>query len=634
MRKMVLLFLLWAIALAQQNLCSPVKTSPALQRSFVKTLCGTELDWVMENRYGRTILYDGYGHIQKITYPPDEMQKGNGQPLSPVSGRNFIVWVRRYNGPANGYDKPKALAVDIDGNVYVAGTSMNASGSERVYATIKYAPVGDTLWIRRYDDPNSSNDECQAMTLDLLGDVYVTGYVATATQGVDIVTIKYSTDGDSLWTAKYSGGLNDIPLAIYATDNYVYVSGYCERASTNEQVLIIKYDAVTGDELQVATYDPTSNMDYAAFVTGDAAGNIYVAGAQNLDGVQLNTAYLTVKYDANLNWVWAKTYDGSDNFWDRIRGLGLDNAGNIYVTGTTMELINGQELWCITTIKYQPNGNVAWTSVYPGQDSMDAVVDGYNLAVDPCSNYVYVTGREVVQPGGDYLTIIKYNSSTGAILWSRIPSGQGGYGGDGYNIVADDFQNIYVTGKVKSDYFTLKYDKSGNEIWRENYGTTRQDISQFVILDTSFEPENPDVIITGYSDGEPPDTLDDYLTIKYSQQPDIIPPQVTYITKVMRSGIGGLNVSLFWNKVTTDINGNPEDMYGYYVYRDTVPNFIPSYAYAYVNHPETTFSDGFAGNWPKNFYYLVKAVDVANNKSKPSNMGYKFRQFLNENPMK
>src|SRR4030066_1429004 len=87
----------------------------------------------------------------------------------------YEAWVARYNGPGNSYDVAYALAVDDSGNVYVTGRSAG-SFTYSDYATIKYSPAGDTLWVRRYNGPGNGHDEANALAVDGSGNVYVTGY--------------------------------------------------------------------------------------------------------------------------------------------------------------------------------------------------------------------------------------------------------------------------------------------------------------------------------------------------------------------------------------------------------------------------------------------------------------------------
>lgn len=112
---------------------------------------------------------------------------------------------------------------------------------------------------------------------------------------------------------------------------------------------------------------------------------------------------------------------------------------------------------------------------------------------------------------------------------------------------------------------------------------------------------------------------------------DMIPPNSTSITKIEKSDN---NVKFYWNKVSTDLLGSPEKMRYYVAYRDTSPTFIPepSDSIGYAVHPETSFTNNGVISDPKSYYYLVVAVDSARNKSRVSNLGFKFRQFLNENP--
>ena len=83
----------------------------------------------------------------------------------------------------------KAITVDRLGNVYVTGQSVG-SGTSFDYATVKYTPAGEEQWVERFNSANNQSDGAVAIAVDNAGNVYVTG--STARGGASrITTIKY-----------------------------------------------------------------------------------------------------------------------------------------------------------------------------------------------------------------------------------------------------------------------------------------------------------------------------------------------------------------------------------------------------------------------------------------------------------
>jgi hypothetical protein len=83
------------------------------------------------------------------------------------------------------------LAVDRAGDVYVTGTAQSpANGTD--WMTIEYDTNGNQLWVQTYNGPANGNDGAIAIAIAPPdGSIYVTGYSANTSGGIDITTIKY-----------------------------------------------------------------------------------------------------------------------------------------------------------------------------------------------------------------------------------------------------------------------------------------------------------------------------------------------------------------------------------------------------------------------------------------------------------
>ncbi|UCG70943.1 MAG: SBBP repeat-containing protein, partial [Thermoplasmata archaeon] len=299
------------------------------------------------------------------------------------------LWAARYNGPGYSSDSPNAIAVDLLGNVYVTGSSYEYLDD---FATIKYDPSGNELWVARYNSPGNHNDHAKEIALDSMGNVYVTGYTDSEGSDYDYMTIAYDTDGNELWTAKYDGPVNgrdySNAIVIDQFDN-IYVTGYSDSKplpypNGNSDYATIKYDS-NGNQLWVARYNgPGNDNDYGVALTLDSLGNIYVTGSSHGNGTYRD--YATVAYDPSGTELWVARYNGPTNTYERAEDIAADSSGNIYVTGDGGETQDSD----YTTIAYDSLGNQLWVANYngPGNDR-DEVFD---MALDVHGN-VYVTGR-------------------------------------------------------------------------------------------------------------------------------------------------------------------------------------------------------------------------------------------------
>ncbi|MBS4015885.1 MAG: SBBP repeat-containing protein [Candidatus Latescibacteria bacterium] len=419
------------------------------------------------------------------------------------------AWVTRYDGPNNNEDRATAITLDNTGNVYVTGYSYNtASNSE--YATIKYDANGTPQWAARYNGPGNSVDKAEAIAVDNLGNVYVTGSSrrTTTVYTEDYATIKYNSAGQEQWVARYNAPANTYNFArAIAVDGLsnVFVTGYSAA-----DYATIKYNSL-GQVQWTARYNGTGNsMDEANALVIDNSGNVYVTGASI--GINSSYDYATIKYNSDGVEQWVARYNGPANTGDAAYAITLDNNGNVYVTGTSIGSGTSNDY---TTIKYNSSGQEQWVARYNGPgNSMDYATD---IAVDSLGN-VYITGYSAGSGTNfDYATI-KYNSS-GQEQWVTRYNGPGNHADYAVALALDDSANVYVTGYSRStsasdseDYTTIKYNTDGIEQWviRYNGPDNNIDRASAIVVDNSYN-----IFVTGASRGV--GSSYDYATIKYVQ---------------------------------------------------------------------------------------------------------------------
>jgi hypothetical protein len=380
--------------------------------------------------------------------------------IPPVSAQSMEqLWVARYNGPDNSWDRANALALDGAGNVYVTGSSYG-SDSNYDYATVKYDANGNQLWVARYNGPGNSYDFANALALDGAGNLYVTGSSYGSGTNYDYATVKYDANGNQLWVARYNGLANgwDVvyALALDASGN-VHITGYSYGSGTDYDYATVKYDA-NGNQLWVARYNgPGSSYDFAQAMALDAAGNVYVTGSSYGSGTDCD--YATVKYDANGNQLWVARYNGPGNGYDDAWALAVDDAGNAYVAGYSYG--SGTD-YDYATLKYDANGNQQWVARYNGPDNSYDFASA--MALDAAGN-VYVTGYSYGS-GTDYdYATVKYDAN-GNQQWVDRYNGPGNSDDIANALALDAAGNVYVTGSsygsgTSGDYATVNYDNKG-----------------------------------------------------------------------------------------------------------------------------------------------------------------------------
>ena len=324
-------------------------------------------------------------------------------------------WVARYNGAANGDDEANSIALDSNGNVYVTGYA-SGIGSGHDYATIKYNSAGVQQWVAQYNGPANGDDEAHALALDDSGNVYVTGRSQSVSSGFDYATIKYNSAGAQQWAIRYNGPANSddeaVAIAVFA-DSYVYIGGWSFGIGTAKDYLLLKCD-LNGIQQWQARYDGPGHGNEGLYAMAlGAAGDVFLTGKSLGSSTAIDVA--TIRYSAAGTQLWLARYNGPSNGNDWGTSIALDANTNVYVTGSSDV---GGSNYDYVTLKYDSSGIQQWVATYDGPAGGQDIAWGIGL---DSAGQVFVTGTSAgIGSLHDFATIMYSQTSLVEITLTPI----------------------------------------------------------------------------------------------------------------------------------------------------------------------------------------------------------------------
>ncbi|MEM7155959.1 MAG: hypothetical protein AAF799_24115 [Myxococcota bacterium] len=274
-----------------------------------------------------------------------------------ITGQGNNVWLRSfgldgspgldisYNAPSNSNDVALDLALTPTGNLIVAGyETNNISMTGRNGWVREYTPAGSAGWTATYNGPSNSTDQVNAVAVDSMGNVAVTGYQTVGSQQ-DIWVRVYDPAGAPVWTTTYEGveGLNDqgTGIAFDAADNVVVV-GWEGATAIPWRLFFRKYDPM-GMELWTQTWDgETAEGMNAQDVAIDGADDIVVVGQQRVGEFG---EMVVRKYDTNGTPRWTTGIDGAADASDVARSVAIGPVNRIWISGDIDLGVDGSDVY-------------------------------------------------------------------------------------------------------------------------------------------------------------------------------------------------------------------------------------------------------------------------------------------------
>ncbi len=393
-------------------------------------------------------------------------------------------------------------------NIRIRAISGNIVKTVNLEVVVTY-PSGSLIWSKQFgtntDDDIYGLTIDSENNIILVGST--NGYLDDGIVGLkDVFVRKYSSEGTLLLGRQFGTVRHDegYDVAVDTNDNIIvvgYTYGTLGKESAELVDVFVRKFNKDGIILWTTQFG-TNSSEVANTVAVDRSGNIYVAGytwgSLEGDNKGAKDAHIS-KLDSDGNILWIRQF--GTEFYDEAFNLAVDNSGNIYVAGYTWGTLSEKSFGSqdIFVAKFNSSGTLIWISQF-GTDKLD---EPRGLVLDNAGN-IYISGYTngalfaKKQGTNDIDVILVKLDKNGKIVFGvqvgSSPSSEGNFGQDsGLDIAINSEGKIVVVGWTNGnlagnnqgyeDSFVRLFDQSEKIIWTKQFGTRESDIAQRVVFD-------------------------------------------------------------------------------------------------------------------------------------------------------
>ena len=330
--------------------------------------------------------------------------------LRMIDANGEELWTRQFG--ATGWDAVWGVAVDSVGDVIAVGQMGSGTSYLRSFVR-KFNRFGDDIWTREIPAEWSTRNRARAVAVDQEGNVYVAGEVHGDLFGESIgnqdgFLRKYDRNGSVLWTRQFGTSEQDLVWDV-AVDSAgtAYVVGEVGDSfwRCHDDVVSTRVWRFTASGSVLPEWEISPGGACAYGVAVDGGGHVLVVGGTGRSQWGMNRggddAYV-MKLDANGVLLWVQQFGTSSN--DYAWGVAVGPTNDVLVAGFTRGRLGDAHFGGVDAFvaRLTSGGSFVWTEQF-GTGSDDWAM---GVAVSSSGSPVVVgaTHGSLVEPspgGGD-----------------------------------------------------------------------------------------------------------------------------------------------------------------------------------------------------------------------------------------